>query len=671
MNLRSLVTVVACLFFPLLCQAQLNTTRIMEIGRNALYFEDYVLSIRYFNQVIDSKPFLHEPYFYRGLAKFYLEDYNGAEDDFTIAIEKNPYVARNYQLRGLCRANLDSFATAEEDIRMAIKYDPQNVNLWQNLGAVAIETEEWEKAAQVVDSLLLFAPRNSDACRMRSSIAINSGDTLLALEMATRAVEYDKYLAPVYQARAMVYYETGDYEKAEADLDRAIDLMPTRGDFYINRAIIRYNRENLRGAMDDYDMAIYVEPASFAAHYNRGLLRMHLGDDNRAIEDFDWVLGIDPDNTSARFNRGILRENTGNYRGAADDYTIVIENYPHFEYAYERRAVALRKYGDVRGAEADELWLLRRRYSEYNNVSQNDVAEYSAEDDETLRRSEENIRNYNKMVFVDEDDKQYTTEYRGKIQNRSVVVELEPIFVLTYYTAASELGTLTNYSKPVEDLNLALDIPRPLLLVNNERALSSNEVSFHFEHINEISAGVSADTASVHALMLRAIDFCLLQDMESAMADINLAISIDSLSWELYFVRSFVLFKQLETERMNSTGDMLPVSATVNASLPDINYRLVKEDLDKVVEMLPEFAYAYMNRGNVSAKLSDFKSAIIDYTKAIELDDRLAAAYFNRGLAKIYTGNTEGGIEDLSRAGELGLFQAYNVMKRFQYTTLR
>ena len=116
MNLRSLVTVVACLFFPLLCQAQLNTTRIMEIGRNALYFEDYVLSIRYFNQVIDSKPFLHEPYFYRGLAKFYLEDYNGAEDDFTIAIEKNPYVARNYQLRGLCRANLDSFATAEEDI---------------------------------------------------------------------------------------------------------------------------------------------------------------------------------------------------------------------------------------------------------------------------------------------------------------------------------------------------------------------------------------------------------------------------------------------------------------------------------------------------------------------------------------------------------------------------
>ena len=31
--------------------AQINTDRVLTIGRNALYFEDYVLSIQYFNQV--------------------------------------------------------------------------------------------------------------------------------------------------------------------------------------------------------------------------------------------------------------------------------------------------------------------------------------------------------------------------------------------------------------------------------------------------------------------------------------------------------------------------------------------------------------------------------------------------------------------------------------------
>ena len=56
--------------------AQINTDRVLAIGRNALYFEDYVLSIQYFNQVIRSKPWLAEPYFYRAVAKINLEDYS-------------------------------------------------------------------------------------------------------------------------------------------------------------------------------------------------------------------------------------------------------------------------------------------------------------------------------------------------------------------------------------------------------------------------------------------------------------------------------------------------------------------------------------------------------------------------------------------------------------------
>ena len=59
----------ALLLFPTFAYAQINTDRVMMIARNALYFEDYVLSIQYFNQVINAKPYLYEPYFFRGLAK--------------------------------------------------------------------------------------------------------------------------------------------------------------------------------------------------------------------------------------------------------------------------------------------------------------------------------------------------------------------------------------------------------------------------------------------------------------------------------------------------------------------------------------------------------------------------------------------------------------------------
>ena len=48
--------------------AQINTDQVIRIGQNALYFEDYMLSIQYFNQAIQAKPYLAQPYFLRAIA---------------------------------------------------------------------------------------------------------------------------------------------------------------------------------------------------------------------------------------------------------------------------------------------------------------------------------------------------------------------------------------------------------------------------------------------------------------------------------------------------------------------------------------------------------------------------------------------------------------------------
>ena len=121
------------LMLPLMARGQINTDRVMTIARNALYFEDYVLSIQYFNQVINAKPYLFEPYFFRGLAKINLDDYQGAEADCDIAIEKNPFVVGAYQVRGLARIRQEKFDDAISDYRTALKYDPENLVLWHNL----------------------------------------------------------------------------------------------------------------------------------------------------------------------------------------------------------------------------------------------------------------------------------------------------------------------------------------------------------------------------------------------------------------------------------------------------------------------------------------------------------------------------------------------------------
>jgi len=84
------------MYVPLVGMAQFNTDRLVTIGRSALYYEDYVLSIQYFNKAISAKPHLYEPWYFRGVAKYYLDDYVGAENDCTQAIERNPYVVGIY-----------------------------------------------------------------------------------------------------------------------------------------------------------------------------------------------------------------------------------------------------------------------------------------------------------------------------------------------------------------------------------------------------------------------------------------------------------------------------------------------------------------------------------------------------------------------------------------------
>ena len=242
------------------------------------------------------------------------------------------------------------------------------------------------------------------------------------------------------------------------------------------------------------------------------------------------------------------------------------------------------------------------------------------------------------------------------------------MFVLTYYKNERELEGVSHYYKPLEELNGMLGNMQGLILTNNERALAELEVKHHFKNIDDISKNVDDASSGSVALMLRAINHYLVQDLEAAMNDMNHALSLDSASWNLFFVRSFIRARQLDAAGLNEANTVDEIIPKQAGGLPDLDYRLVRDDLDKVVELMPDFAYAYFNRGNVAAKLNDFKSAVVDYTKAIELNDRFAEAYFNRGLARLYTGSSEDGISDLSKAGELGLFQAYNVIKRFKYS---
>ncbi|MGL4491792.1 MAG: tetratricopeptide repeat protein, partial [Tannerellaceae bacterium] len=166
--------------------AQINTDRVMSIGRNALYFEDYVLSIQYFNQVIKAKPWMAEPYFYRAVAKLNLDDLQGAESDCSLCIERNPYIAMSYFCRGISRQGQEKYAEAIADYTLGLKYKPDDKQMLLNRAIAAIQSKDYQHAAPYFDELFEYYPRNTMGYIARGSMNLEQGDTIKAIN------DYDK-----------------------------------------------------------------------------------------------------------------------------------------------------------------------------------------------------------------------------------------------------------------------------------------------------------------------------------------------------------------------------------------------------------------------------------------------------------------------------------------------
>ena len=81
------------------------------------------------------------------------------------------------------------------------------------------------------------------------------------------------------------------------------------------------------------------------------------------------------------------------------------------------------------------------------------------------------------------------------------------------------------------------------------------------------------------------------------------------------------------------------------------------KDYDATIRIAPDFADAYISRGEARRRLGDLEGAIEDYDTAIRLGDNYAYVYFSRGIAKANLGDKKGAIKDYDKA--IGLDSAY------------
>lgn len=641
-------------------RAQVNTDQMLRVGQNALYFEDYVLSIQYFNQVLQDKPYLPAPYLYRAIAKLNLDDYAGAEADAAMVVKIHPYMPDAWEVRGVAAQNLGNDSAAVEYYGEALKLLPRNKNIMFNMALALTDLKKYDRADSIYGQIIEAYPAFDNAFIGRAKLQLEMSDTVAAADNINKALQLNPNAYNGYVLRASIAIDGHqDFAAALADMDQAIKLQPRATGLYINRAYLRHELDDYFGAMADYDYALQLEPLNQAALFNRSLLAMEVSDYQRAVDDLSKILQINPNDTHSRYNRAVAYGDLKQYQNAINDISIVIDQEPELSSAYFLRSDLHRRDGALTKSEAD--------YRQGMAVAKTKPtqSESTAAEDEFNPAAVAN--RFNALVTIDnstEIDGEYNNQaIRGRVQDRSAEIEIAPIVELSYYSSPTELSANTYYIKEVDDINAARMLRFIIMAAINPPSMSETAmVNRHFESIEYYNSYLSTHQPRAIDYIGRAMDFMTVRNYDAAIADIQRALELTPDQPVAYLISAQAKYRNRPHEDAE-TGN----PANGNGLDPrQVQLKSALSDLDRVVELAPRMAVAWYNKGNVLFELGDFTSAIAAYGKAIELEPGMGQAYYNRGYVYLKLGNQSAGVADLSKAGELGIIPAYNVLKRIR-----
>ena len=641
------------IFFLLLAtmtvKAQWNTGSMLRMGQNAIYFDDYVSAIENFNGIIRVKPYLSEPYFFRGLAKQNLDDHEGALSDFTKALELNPNYFHAYLYRGVALSSMQRFEEALEDFNEAISLDPAAAYAYAYRGMTEAAMGRYKEAERDYSKALMLDDQLLAAYLNRAMVREKLEKWEGAMADCNAAIRLNMFSDDAYGLRGYLHYQQKDYHNAIEDFNRALKANPENKRILMSRAMVWYEMKKYPETLADYSKVIGIDSNYIYAYYNRALLRAEVGETNAAISDLDKVVEMNPDNILIFFNRGLLKMEIKDWYGAYDDFTESIRLYPDFVKAYLVRSAVDEELNRMEEAEKDRYAAMRimDRYKRMKAGDRNALVDTTA--------------NFRKLIDINARQDEVRDVINGRVQDKRVIIELQEVFFVQYLSLDSlRSGKVQYYNKHIMAYNQAHNY-RPSITVCNKRPVYPE--GFVQTNIGELSARISG-TEKADDYLLRGGFYLSSGDYSAAIADFSAITAREPDNLLALF--NLANARMMMYDYIESVDDKTPrVVGERPNEIRKVDYSLVLEGYRRCLEIDPDFVFARFNIGNVYAKNGEIDKAIEAYTQVIRQDRELAEAYFNRGLLYIYIGQKAQASADLSKAGELGITSAYNIIKRY------
>ena len=220
---------------------------------------------------------------------------------------------------------------------------------------------------------------------------------------------------------------------------------------------------------------------------------------------------------------------------------------------------------------------------------------------------------------------------------------------------ANAISSAPHYWQGLDKWNKRKTTSRPIKLTNSIRPASEDDVNLLFADINRLTQ--QADSNEVQNLMACAILYSDAKDYNSSLNSLNKAVEKDGGNAAAFFERAAV--KQYIIDFQNSTEESeKPHGSNL------LGLQSVLSDLEAAEKLMPDNEYIMYNRGCAYLAAKDYNNAEIFFGKAISINPKFAEAYYNRALARLPLSKKTEALSDLSKAGELGLYEAYSAIKQ-------
>jgi tetratricopeptide (TPR) repeat protein len=190
-----------------------------------------------------------------------------------------------------------------------------------------------------------------------------------------------------------------------------------------------------------------------------------------------------------------------------------------------------------------------------------------------------------------------------------------------------------------------------LFLINNSRLA-----------LTDFNKAIELNPSNIDAHLNRDILYLQQGDIDSAMADLNVVISLEPSSKAYNILGTAFEFKgdfNNAISEYSTAIEMDPENAAAyfnRGNLYSKHHYLDKAlaDADKAITLNPQFASPYNTQGNVYQEKGMTDEAILAYTKSIELhDDETYGDYYNRGTMYLKKGEFDLAIKDYDQSIKL------------------